>query len=228
MAGNTGRSRNPLDLSLRTIVGRDVRQESRTSLRIHPLPELISYLPYQTTLERGDLIDRHPGRGRGPQGKFLHSGSTRVEIEGRVLPSPNGVSIMDTAGILEIAATLVANLWMTAYFQLGERVLIHLASRGIRTSGIQLMKALGTQVAVTESTPAKLTAAAQLDADLLIDYTQDDFAARVVEVSGADIILDVVDGNDRNANARGLGHTEGSRQAGCRVGAKERGTSRHG
>ena len=129
----------------------------------------------------------------------------RVSVDARhVLPVPNGVPVLDAAGIIEVAATLVANLCMAARFRYGERVLIHGASGGVGTMGIQMMKALGAQVAVTGSTPEKLAVAKALGADLVIDYTVDDFAARLVEVGGADIILDTVGGDYLDGNVTAL------------------------
>lgn len=122
---------------------------------------------------------------------------------GQLLPVPSGVGIIDAAGIPEVAATLVSNVVMTGSFQEGATVLIHGATGGIGTFGIQLVKAMGGRVAVTASTPEKLEAARALGADILINYTTEDFADVVDGLGGADIILDTVAGPylDRNLQA---------------------------
>lgn len=75
---------DPLDLSLRTTVDGEVRQDSRTAMMIHPVPELISYLSHQTTLEPGDVVmTGTPAGVGGPQNKFLRTGNTvRIAIQG--------------------------------------------------------------------------------------------------------------------------------------------------
>ena len=75
---------DPDDLGLRTWVDDELRQDARTSLLIHPVPALVSYLSRQTTLEPGDVICTGTPAGVGhKQGRFLRPGSTvRIEIEG--------------------------------------------------------------------------------------------------------------------------------------------------
>ncbi len=120
--------------------------------------------------------------------------------EGHVLPAPEGMNLLESAGVPEVAATLVSNICMTGRFEHGETVLIHGASGGIGSFGIQLVTALGGRVAVTASTDAKLAHASKLGADILIDYTTEDFSEKMIAAGGADIILDTVAGSylDRN------------------------------
>lgn len=75
---------DPADLQLRTWVDGELRQDARTSQLIYPVPYLVSYLSWQTTLEPGDVImTGTPGGVGHKQGKFLQPGSTvRIEIEG--------------------------------------------------------------------------------------------------------------------------------------------------
>lgn len=123
---------------------------------------------------------------------------------GHVLPVPRGMDLLEAAGIPEAAATLVSNLLGTARFQPGETVLIHGATGGIGVFGIQLVKALGGRVAVTASTDAKLKTARGMGADVLINYTEEDFAARMSAEGGADIILDTVGGPYLGRNLQAL------------------------
>lgn len=123
---------------------------------------------------------------------------------GHVLPIPEGTDLLEAAGIPEVAATVISNIWDTGRFAPGETVLIHGATGGIGVFGIQLIKAMGGRVAVTASTGEKLEAARKLGADILINYTEEDFAARMAAEGGADIILDTVGGPYLGRNIEAL------------------------
>ena len=75
---------DPDDLQLRTRVDGELRQDARTSQLIHSVPQLVSYLSRQTTLEPGDVISTGTPSGVGhPQGRYLRSGNEiQIEIEG--------------------------------------------------------------------------------------------------------------------------------------------------
>ncbi|RDD69851.1 NAD(P)H-quinone oxidoreductase [Paracoccus versutus] len=131
--------------------------------------------------------------------------ATRVAADIRtVLPVPAGLDLLAAAGVIEAAATVVSNLVLVAEFVPGETVLIHGATGGIGTFAIQLVRALGGRVAVTASTAEKLEAARALGAEILVNYRTEDFAARMQEEGGADIILDTVAGSYLDANLRAL------------------------
>lgn len=131
--------------------------------------------------------------------------ATRVAVPAaQVLPVPRGIGLIEAAGIPEVAATLVSNICLAGRFQRGETVLIHGATGGIGTFGIQLVKALGGRVAVTASSPEKLEAARKLGADVRIDYTAEDFVEALAAVGGADIILDTVGGPYLGRNVEAL------------------------
>jgi NADPH2:quinone reductase len=123
---------------------------------------------------------------------------------GHVLPVPEGMDLLEAAGIPEVAATLVSNVCGAGRYAPGETVLIHGATGGIGVFGIQLIKAMGGRVAVTASTGEKLEAARKLGADILINYTEEDFAARMAVEGGANIILDTVGGPYLNRNVEAL------------------------
>ncbi|MGW0037310.1 NAD(P)H-quinone oxidoreductase [Gordonia sp. NPDC003376] len=110
----------------------------------------------------------------------------------QVLPVPAGVSLLDAAALPEVACTVVSNLVEVAHLQSGELLLIHGGSSGIGTHATQLAYALGARVAVTARTRDKLERCAGFGADILIDYTAEDFAEVVREHGGADVILDII------------------------------------
>jgi putative PIG3 family NAD(P)H quinone oxidoreductase len=113
----------------------------------------------------------------------------------QLLPVPDGVGLIDAAGLPEGACPVWSNLVMTAGLRAGQTVLLHGGSSGIGTMGIQVAKALGARVAVTASTAEKLQACHSLGADVLINYTEQDFVTEIRSATGgrgADVILDLM------------------------------------
>ncbi|MCG2622913.1 NAD(P)H-quinone oxidoreductase [Arthrobacter sp. I2-34] len=114
---------------------------------------------------------------------------------GQVLPLPDGVDLATAAALPEVAATVFSNLFMAAGVQAGESVLIHGAAGGIGTMAVQLVRAFGAVPMVTAGSQAKLDVVRSLGAEVLINYRDEDFVARVKDATGgrgADVILDVV------------------------------------
>jgi putative PIG3 family NAD(P)H quinone oxidoreductase len=125
----------------------------------------------------------------------------------QVLPVPTTIDLVDAAGLIEVIATVWSNIFQLAKLQSGELLLVHGGSSGIGTMAVQLGKAFGARVAVTASSAQKLEACAALGADVLINYRDDDFVARIKEEGGADVILDVVGGSYLERNVRSLRHS---------------------
>ncbi|PXX63120.1 putative PIG3 family NAD(P)H quinone oxidoreductase [Nocardia tenerifensis] len=109
----------------------------------------------------------------------------------QLLPVPEGLDLGAAAGLPEVAATVWSNLVMTAGLRSGQLLLVHGGGGGIGTHAIQVARELGARVAVTAGSADKLRRCAELGADVLINYREDDFVATVrAEGSGADVILD--------------------------------------
>ncbi|KHL02550.1 NAD(P)H-quinone oxidoreductase [Sinomonas humi] len=125
----------------------------------------------------------------------------------QVLRIPEGVDLVTAASLPETAATVYSNLMMTAQLQQGELVLIHGATGGIGTMGVQMAKAFGARVAATAGSEEKVsTARAFLGVDVAINYREQDFVEAVRDATdgrGADVILDVVGAKylERNVEA---------------------------
>ena len=125
----------------------------------------------------------------------------------QVLRIPDGVDLVTAASLPETAATVYSNLMMTAQLQPGELVLIHGATGGIGTMGVQMAKAFGARVAATAGSEEKVsTARAFLGVDVAINYREQDFVEAVRNATdgrGADVILDVVGAKylERNVEA---------------------------
>ncbi|WP_327691395.1 MULTISPECIES: NAD(P)H-quinone oxidoreductase [unclassified Streptomyces] len=112
---------------------------------------------------------------------------------GQLLPVPQGVDLKQAAALPEVVCTVWSNVFMVAHLRPGETLLVHGGSSGIGTMAIQLAKAVGAKVAVTAGTKEKLDRCAELGADILINYREQDFVAEVKKATGgagADVILD--------------------------------------
>lgn len=125
---------------------------------------------------------------------------------GQLLPVPEGVDLKQAAALPEVVCTVWSNVFMIAHLRPGETLLVHGGSSGIGTMAIQLAKAVGAEVAVTAGTKEKLERCAELGADILINYREQDFVAEIKQATGgagADVILDNMGAKylDRNVQA---------------------------
>ena len=114
---------------------------------------------------------------------------------GQVLPAPKATTLIEAAALPETVCTVYANVFLGARLAKGETLLIHGGGSGIGTTAIQLGKHFGATVAVTARSQEKLDACERLGADILINYEEDDFAERLMKLTGghgADVILDII------------------------------------
>ncbi|MEV7287797.1 NAD(P)H-quinone oxidoreductase [Streptomyces sp. NPDC093252] len=126
---------------------------------------------------------------------------------GQLLPVPAGVSLVHAAALPEVTCTVWSNVFMLAHLRPGETLLVHGGSSGIGTMAIQLAKAVGARVAVTAGTREKLARCAELGADILINYREQDFVeeiAKATDGTGADVILDNMGAKYLDRNVRAL------------------------
>ncbi|MGW6026896.1 NAD(P)H-quinone oxidoreductase [Streptomyces sp. NPDC055099] len=125
---------------------------------------------------------------------------------GQLLPVPDGVDLVTAAALPEVTSTVWSNVFMISHLRPGETFLVHGGSSGIGTMAIQLAKAVGAKVAVTAGTKEKLDFCAELGADILINYREQDFVEEIKKATdgaGADVILDNMGAKylDRNVQA---------------------------
>jgi putative PIG3 family NAD(P)H quinone oxidoreductase len=126
---------------------------------------------------------------------------------GQLLPVPDGLTVAEAAALPEVACTVYANVFMSGRLAVGETLLVHGGASGIGTMAIQLAKALGARVACTAGSPAKLERCRELGADLVIDYTAEDFVTAIAEFTdgtGADMILDIMGASYLSRNIAAL------------------------
>ncbi len=112
---------------------------------------------------------------------------------GQLLPIPQGLDEISAAGLPEVTCTVWSNVFMLAALQPTETILVHGGGSGIGTMATQLAVALGAKVAVTAGSTEKLRRCADLGAEVLINYREQDFVEEVREATGgrgAEVILD--------------------------------------
>jgi putative PIG3 family NAD(P)H quinone oxidoreductase len=113
---------------------------------------------------------------------------------GQLLPVPTGVTLVESAALPEVACTVWSNVVDLAGLADGETLLVHGGGSGIGTFAIQLGRALGASVIAT-ARASKHEALRALGARHTVDYTTEDFVARVDEITdgrGADVVLDII------------------------------------
>ena len=124
---------------------------------------------------------------------------------GQVLPLPPGLTLIEGAALPEVTCTVWSNVFMSARLQQGEWLLVHGGGSGIGTMAIQLAKALGARIAVTAGSQDKLQACADLGAEFLINYREQDFLEAIqTEIGGVDVILDLMGAKYLASNVKAL------------------------
>jgi putative PIG3 family NAD(P)H quinone oxidoreductase len=126
---------------------------------------------------------------------------------GQVFPRPMTVNLVDAAALPEVTSTVWSNVFMAAGLRPEEVLLVHGGSSGVGTMAIQLAHQLGARVAVTAGSAQKLQRCADLGADILINYRDEDFVEQVKAATsgaGADVVLDNMGAKYLNRNLRAL------------------------
>ncbi|UWD78771.1 NAD(P)H-quinone oxidoreductase [Curtobacterium flaccumfaciens] len=113
----------------------------------------------------------------------------------QVLPVPEGVDLVEAAGLPEAACTVYSNIGMLAGLRPGQTLLVHGGTGGMGSHAVLWAKALGATVIATSGGDRKVAASRDLGADLVIDHRTEDFVERVMAFTdgvGVDVVLDVV------------------------------------
>jgi NADPH2:quinone reductase len=116
----------------------------------------------------------------------------------RVFPMPEGMSFEDAAALGLVYQTSYVALVPRAQLQAGETLLVHAAAGGVGLAAVQIGVALGARVIGTAGSEDKLELVKQSGADAVINYREEDFVERVLELTGgrgADVIYDPVGGD---------------------------------
>lgn len=106
---------------------------------------------------------------------------------------PENLSFTEAAAAAEVFFTAFYNLFMLAGIQAGETVLVHGAGSGVGSAAIQLAVSIGASAIATVGSPDKIQGGLDLGAAHVINYKEEDFAARALELTagkGVDIVFD--------------------------------------
>lgn len=114
---------------------------------------------------------------------------------GNVLPAPDGVDLVNAAGLPETVFTVWTNVFDAGALQPGERFLVHGGVSGIGSTAIQMAKAHGAHVIATAGGADRAQACLELGANRAFDYHAEDWSAAIRDEGGADVILDMVGGD---------------------------------
>ena len=115
----------------------------------------------------------------------------------QAMRTPRGMALADAAAIPEVFITAWDALVLQGGLTPGGRALVHAGASGVGTAAIQICRAMGAWIAVTCSTN-KVQACRDLGANLVIDYSKDDFAAAIAQATdgkGVDVVIDVIGGD---------------------------------
>ncbi|MET3664243.1 quinone oxidoreductase [Caulobacter sp. 1776] len=132
--------------------------------------------------------------------RVAYNGTLGAYAEAAVLPADRAVKVPDGVSLEIAAAALLKG--MTAEFLVrrcfhvkpGHTVLIHAAAGGVGQILVQWCKGLDATVIATVGSEAKAAIARDLGADHVIDYSRDEVAAKVAEITGGRGVAVVYDG----------------------------------
>jgi putative PIG3 family NAD(P)H quinone oxidoreductase len=151
----------------------------------------------------GDRVFGLVGGGGYAEKALLHVGmAMRV---------PADWSFEQAAAVPEVFLTANETLFTLGRLTHGETVLIHAGASGVGTAGIQMAHQAGARVLVTAGSAAKIARTIELGADAGIPYKEEDFAARVLDLThqaGVDLVQDFIGAAYWQRNVRCL-KTEG-------------------
>ena len=127
--------------------------------------------------------------------------------EVNVAPYPERLSFPQAAAAILPFLTAWQMVVRKARVAPGDTVLVHGAGSGIGVAAIQIAKLFGARVIATASTEDKLKRAAELGADVLVNYTSGDFVAECRAQTGkrgVDAVIEHVGGEVFAASLRAV------------------------
>lgn len=137
-----------------------------------------------TRYKPGDEVYARPDKDRiGTFAPFISMSEQDVATK------PTSLSMEEAASIPLVGLTAWQALVERAGLQRGQKVFIQAGSGGVGTFAIQLAKQMGAIVATTTST-GNVDLVRSLGADIVIDYTKQDFEQ---ELQGFDVVLHSLD-----------------------------------
>jgi NADPH2:quinone reductase len=149
-----------------------------------------------TRFAAGDAVYFFNGGLGGPVGGTY--AQYAVVNEAYLARKPQHASMLEAAALPLALITAWEALVFRAGLEPGQRVLVHGGAGGVGHIAIQLARHLRARVAATVGNDEKAHFVRGLGAELVIDYTQQDFVAQAREWTareGVDVVLDTVGGD---------------------------------
>ncbi|MFT0532283.1 quinone oxidoreductase family protein [Castellaniella hirudinis] len=172
----------------------------RTGLYPNPLPHGLGFEAAGVVaavgaevrhLQAGDRV----AYGQGPIGAYADVRNIPAD---RVVAIPDSVDFEQAAALM-LKGLTVQYLFRQTYRLKGtETILFHAAAGGVGLIACQWARALGVRLIGTASSPEKAALARQHGAWEVIDYTREDVAARVLELTEGQKVPVVYDGVGRD------------------------------
>ncbi len=150
-----------------------------------------------THLQVGDRV----AYSSGPLGAYSEA---RVIAAERVIKLPEGITDRQGAAMMLQGMTAEYLVRRTYPVKAGDTILIHAAAGGVGLLACQWAKHLGATVIGTVGSPEKAALAKANGCDYPIVYTQEDFQARVMEITGGAKVPVVYDSVGRDTFEKSL------------------------
>lgn len=115
------------------------------------------------------------------------------------LPIPEGLTEIEAAAIMETVFTVWFNIFKLGNLKPNEKLLIHGGTSGIGTIGLQIAKALGSEVFTTAGSDEKVDFLKKMNLGTVVNYKKEDFE-KVFKNEKIDVILDMVGGDYTQKN----------------------------
>jgi putative PIG3 family NAD(P)H quinone oxidoreductase len=135
----------------------------------------------------GDRVFGLVGGGGYAEKALLHAGMA--------MRMPASWSFEQAAAVPEVFLTANETLFTLGRLRGGETVLIHAGASGVGTAGIQMARQAGARVLVTAGSVEKIARTIELGAEVGIQYKEEDFAERVLDLTdktGVDLVQDFI------------------------------------
>ena len=149
--------------------------------------------PGVATFSPGDEVWYTPQIFDGP-GSYAEYHVANEKIIGR---KPSSLSHIEAATLSLVGGTAWEALVSRAALQVGETILIHGGAGGVGHIAIQLAKAMGARV-LTTVREDNFQFVRSIGADVVIDYTKEDYVSTVLRETGGcgvDLVFDTVGGD---------------------------------
>lgn len=168
----------------------------RTGLYPHPLPHGLGFEAAGDVVAVGEGVTHlkvgdRAAYGQSPLGAYADLRNVPAD---RVVKIPDSVSYEDAAAIMLKGLTTQYLLRQCYRLQEGETALFHAAAGGVGLLACQWARALGVKLIGTASTPEKCALAKEHGAWEVIDYSREDVAERVKELTNGEKLPVVYDG----------------------------------